>query len=206
MKTHSLKKYFALRYFSIALLSAVLFTACSKKENNPKDEDPKKGAHISATFQFNQGKAVDFTFTSQKDDLIKPAFNGPNGNNHYKLWLRGEKSIDGMIYTINIYVTAPAEAVGTYPFGSAWQWHDEGFVTEIHVGVQDADNLMNLKQYVSTPPAVDNSNSKGVSISSFANNHIKGTFSGKAGYTETDVVTISNGTFNIDVNRGTWED
>lgn len=33
----------------------------------------------------------------------------------------------------------PEKGVGTYPFGVAWQWHDKGFVTEIHLGVQNAD-------------------------------------------------------------------
>src|SRR3546814_16982349 len=72
---------------------------------------------ITATFQFSNGKKVNYAFTHEKDDIILPSVNGPNGNNHYKLWLRGEREIEGSIYTINIYVTMPKAGVGNYPFG-----------------------------------------------------------------------------------------
>ncbi len=204
MKTTVIKKHSIIRYLTIGLLSGVLFTACSKNEEKPKDE--KSGEEITATLQFSDGKTVDFSFAHQKDDLIKPSLNGPNGNDHYKLRLRGEKPIDGTTYTINIYVTMPENALGDYKFGRAWQWHDEGFVTEIHVGVTDMDNPLNLKQYVSTPPDVDNTNSKGVTITSLSEDHVQGTFSGKAAYTKSDIVTITNGKFDIDIERGSWED
>lgn len=188
----------------IGLLCMILLTACSKKENQ-KDENPAKG-QMSATLQFSDGKKVDFSFTPKKDDIIKPAVNGPNGNDHYKLWLRGEKTIDNHIYTINLYVTMLEAGVGSYPFGQAWQWRDEGFVTEIHVGVSEVGNPLNLKQYLSTSPWVDNTDSKGVTITSLKIDHVVGTFAGKAGYTESDIVTFTNGKFDIDINRGTWED
>ena len=204
MKTTMIKKHSLFNYLAIGLLSAVLFTACSKKEPNDGG-DPSDGA-VSATMQFSDGKKVDFAFTPKQDDIIKPSVNGPNGNGHYKLWLRGEKTIDNHIYTINLYVTMPEKGVGTYPFGRAWQWHDEGFVTEIHVGVTEVGNPLALKQYVSNPPEVDNTDSKGVTITSLTGNHVVGTFAGKAGFTESDIVTITNGKFDIDVKRGTWED
>lgn len=188
----------------IGLLCMVFLTACSKREN--KADGHAAEGDISATMQFSDGKKVDFAFTPKQDDIIKPSVNGPNGNGHYKLWLRGEKTIDNHIYTINLYVTMPEEGVGTYPFGIAWQWHDEGFVTELHIGVTEVGNPLALKQYVSTPPAVDNADSKGVTITSLTGNHVVGTFAGKAGYTESDIVTITNGKFDIDIKQGTWED
>src|SRR3546814_9000905 len=84
----------------------------------------------------------------------------------------------------------PKAGVGNYPFGRAWQWHDEGFVTEIHVGVTENNDPLQLKQYVSSD-FVDNTNSKGVTISSLTNDHVTGTFSGIAAYTESDFVTIT---------------
>ena len=116
----------------------------------------------------------------------------------------GEKEIGDNIYTINLYVTMPEEGVGEYPFGRAWQWHDKGFVTEIHIGVTEKGNPLNLKQYFSSD--VDNTDSKGVTISSLTDNHIKGTFSGIAAYTESDIVTITDGEFDTIINRGDWED
>lgn len=203
MTTTIIRKHSIFRCLSIGLLSAVLLTACSKKEDKPSDES---GAEITATLQFSDGKKIDYALTQKKDDIIKPSVNGPNGNDHYKLWLRGEKAIDGTTYTLNIYVTMPEDAVGNYKFGRAWQWHDKGFVTEIHVGVVDVDNPLNLKQYVSIPPDVDNTDSKGVTITSLSANHVKGSFSGKAAYTKSDIVTITNGKFDIDIQRGSWED
>src|SRR5690554_5656900 len=96
-------------YLTIALLSTFLFASCSKNEENNKEEDA--GAAITATFQFSDGKKVDFVYSPKKDDVIKPAVNGPNANNHYKLWLRGEKAIDNKVYTINLYVTMPDKGV-----------------------------------------------------------------------------------------------
>jgi|SRR5690606_12333926 len=192
----------AFKYLTILLVSAFLFSSCSKDEKKDKEED--SAAAITATFQFSDGKKVDFAYSPKKDDFIKPAVNGPNGNDHYKLWLRGEKTLDNIVYTINLYVTMPEKGVGDYPFGRAWQWHDEGFVTEIHVGVQDKDNPLALKTYVSTD--IDNNDSKGVTVMSLTDNHVKGTFSGKAARAESDIVTITNGKFDVDIQRGTWED
>lgn len=197
-------KHSMFKYLAICLTGAFLFTACSS-DDEKNDVNTSKG-EITATLKFSNGKTVDYAYTPKSDDIVRPTVNGPNGNDHYKFWFRGESKIDGMIYTINLYVTMPKNAVADYPFGVAWQWHDKGFVTEIHVGVQDADNPLDLKTYVSTPPDVDNTNSKGVTINSFADNHIKGTFSGKAAFTSTDIVTITNGKFDVDIERGTWED
>lgn len=190
---------------TICLLSVFLFVSCSKKDDNPDpDGNNDAKAEITATLQFSSGESVDFAFTHKKDDLIKPYINGPNRNDHYKLWLRGEKEIDGFVYVINLYVTMPEAGVGDYPFGRAWQWHDEGFVTEIHVGVTEKGSPLNLKQYSSLD--ADNTTSKGVTISSLTDNHVTGTFSGIAAYTESDIVIITDGEFNIDINRGDWED
>lgn len=189
------------KHLIVGLLSIVLFASCDKNTDEP---DRSSDGDITATFQFSNGETVDFAFTSEEDDFIKPYVYGPNSNDHYKLYLRGEKEIDGKIYTINLYVTMPEEGVGDYPFGRAWQWHDEGFVTEIHIGVTEKDDPLALKQYMSME--IDNTNSKGVTISSLTEDHVKGTFSGKAMYTESDVVTITNGKFDITINRGDWED
>lgn len=186
---------------AIGLLSAFFFISCDKSNDEP---DLNSDGDITATFQFSDGESVDFTFTSQEDDFVKPYVYGPNSNDHYKLYLRGEKEIDGKVYTINLYVTMPENGIGDYPFGRAWQWHDEGFVTEILIGVTEKGNPLSLKQYMSME--MDNTNSKGVTITSLTDNHAKGTFSGKAMYTESDVVTITNGKFDIAVNRGDWED
>lgn len=189
------------KHLIVGLLSIVLFASCDKNKDEP---DSNSDGDITATFQFSNGETVDFAFTSTEDDFIKPYVYGPNGNDHYKLYLRGEKEINGKVYTINLYVTMPENGVGDYPFGRAWQWHDEGFVTEIHIGVTEKDDPLALKQYMSME--IDNTNSKGVTISSLTDNHVKGTFSGKAMYTESDVVTITNGKFDIAINRGDWED
>src|SRR3546814_11270033 len=85
---------------SSGLLSVSLRGSCSKEDDGPEDVS---GAEITATFQFGNGKKVNYAFTHEKDDIILPSVNGPNGNNHYKLWLRGERDIEGSIYTINIY-------------------------------------------------------------------------------------------------------
>lgn len=210
MKTTLTEKYSFLRCLTIGLLSAVLFTACSKKDdtsNAPGASNVNKsGADITATFQFNTGKKVDISFYQQKDDLIKSSITGPNENNHYKMMLRGEKTIDDMIYTILIYVTMPEGGVRNYPFGIAWQWHDEGLVSEIHLGVQEKNNLLNLKQYFSRPPNVDNTNSEGVTITSLTTNHVVGTFSGVFGFTESNTITIDNGKFDIDIIRQAYGD
>lgn len=189
---------------TVGLLSVFLFISCGKDGDKPDTDESDADAEITAVFQFGDGESVDFAFTHEKDDLIKPYVYGPNENKHYKLWLRGEKEIAGKIYTINLYVTMPEEGVRTYPFGRAWQWHDEGFVTEIHIGVTEKGNPLNLKQYFSSD--VDNTDSKGATISSLTDNHIKGTFSGIAAYTESDIVTITDGEFNTVINRGDWED
>lgn len=191
-------------YLSIALLSVFLFASCSKDDDGDNPGGGSGGAAISATFEFSDGNTVDFKWSPEADDLIKPSVNGPNGNDHYKLWLRGEKTIGDHIYVINIYVTMTEEGVGNYPFGTAWQWHDKGLATEIHVGVQEKDNLLSLKQYLSGD--IDNSNSKGTTITSLTENHVKGTFAGKAVFMDSDIVTITNGKFDIDIERGTWED
>ncbi len=188
---------------TIGLLSVFLLISCGKKDNNP-DRDDDSEAEITATLQFSEGKTVDFAFTHQKDDLIKPYVYGPNENGHYKLWLRGEKEIGDNIYTINLYVTMPEAGVGDYPFGWAWQWQDEGFVTEIHVGVTEKANPLNLKQYSSFD--ADNATSKGLTISSLTENHVKGTFAGIAVYAGSDIVTITNGKFDIAINRGSWSE
>lgn len=188
-------------YLAISLLSIFLFTSCSKKKDNPSSGS---GGEITATFQFSEGESVDFAFTSQADDIIKPYLNGPNQNNHYKLYLRGEREIDGKIYTINLYVTMPEDGVGNYPFGRAWQWYDEGFVTEIHVGVTEKGNPLSLKQYTSMD--IDNSSSNGTSISSLTDNRVKGTFSGVLAYSDSDTMTITNGKFDLAISRGDWED
>lgn len=185
------------------LLSVLLFVSCGKKDDNP-DRDDNSDAEITATLQFSEGETVDFAFTHQKDDLIKPYVYGPNNNEHYKLYLRGEKEIDGYVYVINIYVTMPEAGVGDYPFGRAWQWHDEGFVSEIHVGVTEKANPLNLKQYFSFE--ADNTGSKGVTISSLTDDHVKGAFAGKALYAGSDIITITNGKFDININRGDWSD
>ncbi len=189
---------------TVGLLSIFLFVSCGKDDDKPGTDEPDADAEITATLQFSSGESVAFAFTHKKDDIIKPYVYGPNGNEHYKLWLRGEKEIGDNIYTINLYVTMPEEGVGEYPFGRAWQWHDEGFVTEIHIGVTEKGNPLNLKQYFSSE--VDNTDSKGVTISSLTDNHIKGTFSGIAAYTESDIVTITEGEFDTVINRGDWED
>src|SRR3546814_7306112 len=93
----------------IGLLSLCLLGSCSKEDDVPEDVS---GAEITATFQFSNGKKVNYAFTHEKDDIILPSVNGPNGNNHYKLWLRGEREIEGSIYTINIYVTMQKAGVG----------------------------------------------------------------------------------------------
>ena len=191
------------KYLKLGLLAVFILSSCSETDNGP---DEGSGSELTATLQFSDGKTVDFAFSHQKDDLIKSSWNGPNGNGHYKLWLRGEKTIGDAIYTLNVYVTTAEQAVGTYPFGTAWQWHDRGFVTEIHVGRTEKDNPLALKQYVSTPPDVDNTDSKGLTINSLTAEHVVGSFSGKAGFTETDFVTIVNGKFDIGIMRGTWED
>src|SRR3546814_10601459 len=80
----------------IGLLSLCLLGSCSKEDDVPEDVS---GAEITATFQFSNGKKVNYAFTHEKDDIILPSVNGPNGNNNYKLWLRGEREIEGSIYT-----------------------------------------------------------------------------------------------------------
>ncbi len=195
-------KYQAIKYLTILLVSVVLLSSCSKDEK--KNIAEGSAAAVTATFEFSDGKIVDFEYTPKKEDFIKPAINGPNENDHYKLWLRGEKTLGNTVYTLNLYVTMPEEGVGDYPFGRAWQWHDEGFVTEIHVGVQDKNNPLDLKTYLSTD--IDNKGSKGVTVNSLTNNHIKGTFSGKAARTESDFVSLINGKFDVSIQRGTWEE
>lgn len=189
------------KHLTIVLFCIVLFASCDKNTDEP---NTSSDGDITATFQFSDGETVDFAFTSGEDDLLKPYVYGPNSNDHYKLYLRGEKEIDGKIYTINLYVTMPEKGIGDYPFGRAWQWHDKGFVTEILIGVTEKGNPISLKQYMSME--IDNTHSKGVTISSLTDNHVKGTFSGLAMYTESDVITINNGKFDIAVNRGNWED
>ena len=68
----------------------------------------------------------------------------------------------------------PEKGVGDYPFGWAWQYQDEGFVTEIHVGVTDKDNPLMLKQYSSFD--ANNESSKGLTITSLTKDHIKRNF------------------------------
>ena len=191
---------------SLGVLLCGVFLLCSiscssdDSGNGPGESD---GA-ITASLQFSDGESTEFAFTPEKDDLIKPYLYGPNGNGHYKLHLRGERGIGDKIYTLNIYVTMGEEGVGTYPFGRAWQWYDEGYVTEIHVGVTEKGNPLALKQYFSFE--IDNAASKGLEITSLSDNHVKGTFSGLAAYAGSDTVTITNGTFDIAINRGDWED
>src|SRR5690606_15091157 len=191
------------KYLKLGLIAVFILSSCSETDNGP---DEGSGSELTATLQFSDGKTVDFDFSHQKDDLIKSSWNGPNGNGHYKLWLRGEKTIGDAIYTLNVYVTTAEQAVGTYPFGTAWQWHDQGFVTEIHVGRTDRDDPLDLRQYASSLTTLDHSDSSGLKITSHTTDHAKGTFSGKAGFTETDFVTIVNGKFDIGIKRGTWED
>lgn len=81
---------FLFRYLPIFLSGAILFTTCTNKEN--KSDVNKSGDEITATFEFSNGKTVDFSVTPKKDDIIKPSVNGPNVNNQYKLWLREKKN------------------------------------------------------------------------------------------------------------------
>lgn len=185
-------------YLTIGLLSVLLFVSCGKNEDKPSEDKAK--AEITASFKFSNGETTDFAFTHKKDDIVQSYVYGPNGNDHYKLWLRGEKEIGNKIYTINIYVTMPEKGVGDYPFGWTQQYQDEGFVTETHVDVTDKDNPLMLKQYSSFD--ANNESSNGLTITSLT----KGTFSGTVIYREEDKTTIVNGKFDTAINRGGWPD
>jgi len=193
-----------LRALGVLLCGVLLLFSVSCSNDDSGNEPGGSDGAITASLNFSDGESTDFAFTPKMDDLIKPYVYGPNGNGHYKLHLRGEREIGDKIYTLNIYVTMEEEGIGTYPFGRAWQWYDEGYVTEIHVGVTEKGNPLDLKQYFSFE--TDNTNSKGLVISTLTDNHVKGTFSGIAVYADSDTVTIANGTFDIAINRGDWED
>lgn len=190
------------KQLSIGVFAAFLFISCGEKDVKPKLGETQ--GEITATLIFSNGETTNVAFIQKKDDVIRPYLYGPNGNDHYKLWLRGEQELGNKVYTISIYVTMPEKGVGDYSFGQAWQYQDEGFVSEIHVGVTEKDNPLNLKQYSSFDS--DNKDSKGIIVNSLTKNHIKGDFSGMAVYAGSDIVTIVNGEFDTAINRGDWPD
>ncbi len=187
-----------LRLLGVTFLSVFLLTACSKDDSKPNDDKGISDASITTTLKFSDGETVNFIYTQESGDLANYVY-GPNKDNKYKLWLKGSYVKEGIEYTVNIHVNMPENAERSYELGEA-RLSDKDLVAEVLVARRELGSMGIT--YASSN--IDHT-SGGVTVTSLTENHIKGSFSGKAAWTDTDFVTIADGKFDIDIKRGAWE-